>query len=277
MDKGKLYICATPIGNLQDITIRVLDTLKEVDYIAAEDTRHTIKLLNFYNISKPLISYHEHNKAESGLKLIELLKNGSNIALVSDAGMPGISDPGSDLIEMACQNGIPATVLPGASAGVAALVLSGLPTDRYVFEGFLPTDNKLRAERLKKLIGEERTIILYEAPHRIISTLEDLINTLGDRKIAVVRELTKIHEEVIRTNLGRAVDHFKQNAPKGEFVIVLQGETKKEDIHSFDGITIEQHIKKYIEAGLDKKTAVKLVAQDRGIPKREVYKYSVNI
>jgi len=275
--RGTLYVCATPIGNLEDITLRVLRILKEVDYIAAEDTRHTLKLLNHYGISKPLISYHEHNQRERGQKIIELLMQGHNVALVSDSGMPGISDPGVPLISLARQNGIPVTVLPGPTACISALVLSGMNTSRFVFEGFLPREKKERGARLEELKSEQRTVVLYEAPHRLVATLEDMLDKLGNRRIAVVRELTKVHEEVIILDLEQMLRHFKEHPPKGEIVLILEG-CAQQDIqnHTWD-ISIEDHIRQYMAQGFDKKEAVKQVAKARGLPKSEVYKHSINI
>lgn len=276
---GTLYICATPIGNLEDITLRALRVLKEVDYIAAEDTRHTRKLLNHYGISKPLISYHEHNQKERGQKIIELLKQGYNVALVSDAGMPGISDPGIPLIDLARQCGISVTVLPGPTASIAALVLSGMDTSRFAFEGFLPRDKKDRETRLEELKCEKRTIILYEAPHRLITTLKDMLDKLGNRKVAVVRELTKVHEEVIILNIEQMLQHFNEHPPKGEIVLILEG-CGHQDTYGDDNIwniSIEEHIKQYMAQGFNKKEAIKQVAKVRRLPKSEVYKHSIDI
>ncbi|MCM8901851.1 16S rRNA (cytidine(1402)-2'-O)-methyltransferase [Caldicoprobacter algeriensis] len=275
---GTLYICATPIGNLEDITLRALRILSEVDYIVAEDTRHTLKLLNHYGISKPLISYHEHNQRERGQRIIELLMQGYNVALVSDSGMPGISDPGIPLIGLARQNGIPVTVLPGPTASIAALVLSGMDTSRFVFEGFLPREKKDREARLEELKREQRTVILYEAPHRLVTTLKDMLDKLGNRKVAVVRELTKVHEEVIILNLEQMLEHFKEHPPKGEIVLILEGCTHQDiqDNNTWN-ISIEEHIRQYMAQGFDKKEAVKQVAKVRGLPKSEVYKHSIDI
>ena len=275
---GTLYICATPIGNLEDITLRALRILKEVDYIAAEDTRHTLKLLNHYGISKPLISYHEHNQRERGQKIIELLMQGHDVALVSDSGMPGISDPGIPLIDLARQNGIPVTVLPGATASIAALVLSGMDTSRFAFEGFLPREKKDREARLEELKREHRTVIIYEAPHRVLATLRDMLDKLGNRKVAVVRELTKVHEEVIILNIEQMLEHFNEHPPKGEMVLILEG-CGHQDIPDDKAwnISIEEHIRQYMAQGFDKKEAVKQVAKVRGLPKSEVYKHSIDI
>ena len=280
-DLGKLYISPTPIGNLDDITIRTLNTLKEVNMIAAEDTRHTIKLLNYFDIKKSLISYHEHNKITKGPVIIDKLLDGEDIALVSDAGMPGISDPGEDLIKLAIENGIEVDVLPGATASILALILSGLSTEKFVFEGFLPSDKKQRKERLKEITTEYRTIILYEAPHRLINMLKDLKGVFGDRKVAVCRELTKKYQEVFRGNVGEALDKFKKDKPRGEFVIVLEGISKEnlEDIDKklWEDMSLKEHILMYMDKGFTKKDSVKKVAKERDIPKREVYKESIDI
>lgn len=276
---GVLYICPTPIGNLEDITIRTINTLKEVDIIAAEDTRHTIKLLNHFEIKKPLTSYHEHNIKEKGPKLIEKLINGENIALVSDAGMPGISDPGEDLIKLAIEHDIKVIALPGATASILALILSGLPTDKFVFEGFLSSNKKDRKERLRKLLYEERTMIIYESPHRLLKTLNDMLEILGDRKISIARELTKRYEEIYRANISKAIYKFDNETIRGEFVLVVEGskDLKNNEEESFLDLSIKEHIILYIEQGLTKKDAIKKVSKDRNIPKREVYKESLDI
>ncbi|CCQ93241.1 Ribosomal RNA small subunit methyltransferase I [[Clostridium] ultunense Esp] len=276
MNRGILYICPTPIGNLEDITLRTIRILKEVDLIAAEDTRHTIKLLNHYDIKKPLISYHEHNKKSKGELLIEKLKSGENIALVTDAGMPGISDPGEDLIRLSIEEGIEVIVLPGPTASIAALVISGLPTDKFVFEGFLPSKKRDRIKELERLKSETRTIILYEAPHRLLTLLKDMEKVLGNRQISISRELTKLHEETFRGYLSEGIEKFETQKPKGEFVLIVKGaEIKEEDL--FEGINIKEHIKLYMEEGLSKRDAVKKVAEDRGISRNLVYKESINI
>ncbi len=276
MNDGILYICPTPIGNLEDITLRTINVLKEVDLIAAEDTRHTLKLLNHYDIKKPLISYHEHNKITKGEKLLEKLKNGEKIALVTDAGMPGISDPGQDIIKLCIENGIQVVALPGPTAFVLALVMSGLTTDRFVFEGFLPSKGKERKDILEKLIYETRTIILYEAPHRIEALLKDLLETLGNRKISISRELTKIHEETFRGTVEKAIEKFQTQKPKGEFVIVVEGAKGNEE-NSFDHISIKEHIKMYMDEGLSKKDSIKRVAKERNIPKSQVYREGIDL
>lgn len=278
---GKLYICPTPIGNLDDITIRTLNTLKEVDLIAAEDTRHTIKLLNHFDIKKPLTSYHEHNKKDKGDVLIDKLLEGENIALVSDAGMPGISDPGEDIIKMAIYQNIEVDVLPGATASILALILSGLPTDKFVFEGFLSSQSSERKKRLEELKTEYRTMILYESPHRLKNMLKDTLELLGNRKIAVARELTKKYQEVFRGNIEEAIDKFNNEDPRGEFVIVIEGISKEnlEDIEEnlWQDMSIKEHILTFMEKGFTKKDSIKKVAKERGIPKREVYKESLDI
>ena len=278
---GKIYLVATPIGNLSDITFRAIETLKEVDFIAAEDTRQTLKLLNHFNIKKPLLSYHEHNKKESGEKIINEVLEGKSAAVVTDAGTPGVSDPGSDLVKLCIQNGIEVYSIPGAAAFLYALIVSGIDTSKFVFEGFLPKKAGERKLRYEKLKDEDRTIIFYESPHRIKKTLDEFVEVFGDRPCAICRELTKIHEEVLRVTLKEAVEIYKEREPKGEFVIVLRGKSKEEMVkekqESFEEITIEEHIKKYMKEGLTKKEAVKKVSEDRAIPKSEVYKYSIDI
>jgi len=276
-EKGCLYLCATPIGNLEDITLRALRILREADYIAAEDTRHTLKLLNHYDISKPLISYHEHNRMEKGPEIIGLVKQGHKVALVSDAGMPGISDPGADLVQLAYEAGVSVTIVPGPSAALSALVLSSLPTRRFVFEGFLPRDKKQRQERIKLFKSEQRTLIIYEAPHRLKDLLKDMLDILGQRRIAIVRELTKIYEETRLMSLNEAVEYYKDRTPKGEFVLVLEGAKPDSAQKDFSNISIENHLRQYISAGLSKKEAVKQVARDRNIPKSQVYPYSIDL
>lgn len=279
VEKGILYLCATPIGNLEDITLRALRVLKEVDLIAAEDTRNTIKLLNYYDIKTPLTSYHEHNKIEKGEKLIELLKSGKNIAVVSDAGTPGISDPGTDLVKKAISNNIKADIIPGPAACISALTISGLSTDKFVFEGFLPRSKKEKEVLLKKLKEETRTIILYEAPHRLVTSLRTILKILGNREIAVVRELTKMYQEVFRGNVKEAIEKFNTEKPRGEFTLVIVGyeEVENSDIHKWEGLSVEEHILMYMKSGKSKKEAVKLTAKDRDIPKNEVYKSSITI
>lgn len=273
---GTLYLCATPIGNLEDMTFRVIRTLKEVDLIAAEDTRNSIKLLNHFEIKTPMTSYHEYNKIEKGRKLVEKLLEGQNIALITDAGTPGISDPGEELVKMCCEAGVTVTSLPGAAACITALTISGLATRRFAFEAFLPTDKKERQEVLKELVNDTRTLILYEAPHRLVKTLHELSDTLGEeRKIAVCRELTKKHETAFRTTLGEAIDYYEENEPKGECVLVIEGrsreEIKKEQQMKWEEISLEEHMAHYEQQGMSRKEAMKCVAKDRGISKRDVY------
>lgn len=272
---GMLYLCATPIGNLEDITYRVLRILKEADLIAAEDTRNSIKLLNHFEIKTPMTSYHEYNKYEKGRYLIEQMQEGKNIALITDAGTPGISDPGEELVAMCYEAGIPVTSLPGPAACITALTISGLPTRRFAFEAFLPSDKKERAVIFEELKRETRTIILYEAPHRLVKTLEELSENLGDRKIALCRELTKKHETVFRGSLLEAVSWYKDNPPKGECVMVLEGrsreEMEQEARQQWEDMPLEAHMEHYMSQGIDKKEAMKLVAKDRGISKRDVY------
>jgi len=278
---GILYLCATPIGNLEDITLRCIRVLSEADIIAAEDTRQTIKLLKRYELHKPLISYHEHNKYEKGGELVELLKSGKNIALVSDAGMPAISDPGEDLVKLCIENSIEVVPIPGPTASLTALIVSGLPTSRFCFEGFLPTNKKEKRERLDKLFAETRTIILYEAPHRLLETLEDIKAQLGERKISVSREITKKFEETVRGSISEVIGIFRERTVKGEFVLVIEGLNEKElvdiELKKWDNITIEEHIRMYMGQGTDKKEAIKKVAEDRKLPKKEVYKIGCNI
>lgn len=272
---GKLYLCATPIGNLEDITMRVLRTLKEADVIAAEDTRNSIKLLNHFQIKTPMTSYHEYNKIEKARTLIEKMQQGQNIALITDAGTPGISDPGEELVRMCYEEGIEVTSLPGASACITALTLSGLPTRRFCFEAFLPQDKKEKQEILEELKDETRTIILYEAPHRLVRTLRELLDALGERRLTVCRELTKKHETAFSTTLSQAIAFYEKTEPKGECVLVVEGrsreEMKEEAIQSWLEISIEEHMQHYLSQDMDKKSAMKQVAKDRGISKRDVY------
>ena len=272
---GKLYLCATPIGNLEDITYRVVRTLNEVDLIAAEDTRNSIKLLNHFAITTPMTSYHEHNKVQKGEVLVQKLLDGENIALVTDAGTPGISDPGEELVKMCYAAGIEVTSLPGAAAVITALTLSGLPTRRFAFEAFLPSDKKTRKNILTELKTETRTIILYEAPHRLVKTLEELRGNLGDRQASVCRELTKRYETVIRLPLSQMVAYYQENKVKGECVIIIEGEShekmSREKQEEWLKKSVEEHLQEYLEKGIDKKEAMKMVARDRGVPKREIY------
>lgn len=272
---GKLYLCATPIGNLEDITLRVLRTLKEVDLIAAEDTRNSIKLLNHFEIKTPLTSYHEFNKIEKAYQLIEKLRAGKNIALITDAGTPGISDPGEELVRICCEEGIEVVSLPGAAACITALTVSGLSTRRFAFEAFLPRDKKKRGIVLEELKSETRTIILYEAPHHLVHTLEELHQALGERNIAVCRELTKKHEEVMRASLVEVLRYYEEHEPRGEYVLVIEGKSyadiEKEEIAEWMQMDLTEHMRIYEEKGLSNKEAMRMVAKDRGISKREVY------
>ena len=272
---GKLFLCATPIGNLEDITFRVLRTLKEVDLIAAEDTRNSIKLLNHFEIKTPMTSYHEYNKIEKGHYLVGLMQQGQQIALITDAGTPGISDPGEELVAMCHEVGIPVTSLPGPAACITALTMSGLPTRRFAFEAFLPTDKKEKQAVLEELKEETRTTILYEAPHRLVRTLEELYETLGERRVTICRELTKKHETAFRTTIEDLLDFYQNEKPLGECVLVIEGRSRSEIEQQqrkfWEEISIEQHMEIYEKQGVQKKEAMKLVAKDRGITKREVY------
>ena len=272
---GTLYLCATPIGNLEDITLRVLRILQEVDLIAAEDTRNSIKLLNHFEIKTPMTSYHEYNKIEKAYQLVDKMREGKNIALITDAGTPGISDPGEDLVRICYEEGIEVTSLPGPAACITALTMSGLPTRRFAFEAFLPREKKERALVLEQLKKETRTIILYEAPHHLVKTLEELLEALGNRKIAVCRELTKRYEEKTLASISEMLDYYKENEPRGEYVLVLEGKSfetiAEEEKKSWEAMTIEEHMAIYEGQGIDRKEAMKLVAKDRGISKRDVY------
>ncbi len=267
---GKLYLCATPIGNLSDITLRCLEVLEEVDLIAAEDTRRTQTLLNHFEISKPLTSYFEHNRKEKGIYLAEEMKKGKNIALVSDAGTPAISDPGEDLVKICIDAGIEVVPVPGAVAAINGLIGSGMPTGRFCFEGFLSVNKQSRKKHLEELKDERRTMIFYEAPHKLMATLKDFAIFFGEeRKITLCRELTKIHEEFVRLTIGEAIEKYEENPPRGEFVLVLSGAPEIEA--DFSDISIEEHMEKYINEGLSEKDAMKAVAKDRGIKKSDVY------
>lgn len=272
---GILYLCATPIGNLEDITFRVVRTLKEVDLIAAEDTRHSIKLLNHFEIKTPMTSYHEFNKVDKAKYLVEKLQAGLNIALITDAGTPGISDPGEALVRQAYMAGIEVTSLPGACAAITALTLSGLATRRFCFEAFLPSDKKEHKQVLEELKNETRTIILYEAPHRLCKTLQELYEAFGDRKLTIVRELTKKHETIWQSTLLEATEVYQTKEPKGEYVLVLEGRSyeqmEEEKQMQWGATSLSEHMKLYEDRGMDKKEAMKAVAKDRGISKRDVY------
>ena len=273
---GTLYLCATPIGNLEDMTFRAIRVLREADLIAAEDTRNSIKLLNHFDIHTPMTSYHEYNRVEKAHELIKELLSGKNIALITDAGTPGISDPGEELVRFSLERGITVTSLPGASALVTAVSLSGQDSRRFSFEGFLPRKKKERQERLSDLQKEFRTFVLYEAPHHLAETLGDLYRTLGDRELTICRELTKIHEEVRKTTLGDAVNYYKDNSPRGEYVLVLAGADReaeeKRKQEAFGEMSVTEHVANYMAQGLDRKEAMKAAAKDRGISKSEVYR-----
>lgn len=272
---GTLYLCATPIGNLEDITLRVLRTLKEVDLIAAEDTRNSIKLLNHFEIKTKMTSYHEYNKIEKAAVLVEKMKQGQNIALITDAGTPGISDPGEELVKQCYEAGVPVTSLPGACACITALTMSGLPTRRFAFEAFLPYDKKEREQILKSLENETRTIIIYEAPHHLRKTLADCRNYLGNRQMTICKELTKKHEKKIRGTLDEMIHLYEEEDPRGEYVLVFEGlkieDIRKKEQEEWTKLSLQEHMDIYLEQGADKKSAMKSVAKDRGISKREVY------
>lgn len=275
-----LYLCATPIGNLGDMSNRILDTLREVDLIAAEDTRNSIKLLNHFEIKTPMTSYHEYNKYDKAAELIKKMQEGLNVALITDAGTPAISDPGEVLVKMCHESGIKVTSLPGPCACITALTLSGLPTRRFAFEAFLPSDKKERRVILEELKSESRTIIIYEAPHHLKNTLGELFEALGNRKITLCRELTKKFEDIMPVTLEEAITYYNENEPKGEYVLVIEGksyeEKRAEEVLKWEEISIEEHMKIYEAKGLDKKEAMKAVAKDRGVSKREIYEYLLN-
>lgn len=276
MNPGTLYLCATPIGNLEDMTFRVIRTLKEVDMIAAEDTRNSIKLLNHFEIKTPMTSYHEYNKIEKGHKLVQMLLEGKNLALITDAGTPGISDPGEELVQMCYEAGVPVTSLPGAVACITALTLSGLSTRRFAFEAFLPSDKKERQQVLEELKNDTRTVICYEAPHRLVKTLKELLEALGNRRITICRELTKKHETAWQTHIAEACEYYQENAPKGECVLVIEGrsreELKAEEQEQWEQMPLEAHMEHYESQGMDHKSAMKRVAKDRGVSKRDIYR-----
>lgn len=280
MSKGKLYLVATPIGNLEDITLRALKTLEEVDLIACEDTRHTLKLLNHFNISKPLTSYYEHNRIEKGRVLVEDMKNGKNIALVTDAGTPAISDPGQDLVMLCMENDVDVVPVPGAVALINALIISGMDTGRFSFEGFLSVNKKSRLDHLEDVKNDTRTLIFYEAPHKLVRTLEDFLTYFGDRNISLVRELTKMHEECKKTTISKALEYYTDIQPKGEFVLVVEGKSREEiaeeERAEFSDMTIIEHVDMLIGEGMTKKDAQKEVARLRGISKRDVYNEYLN-
>ncbi|MBD9286021.1 MAG: 16S rRNA (cytidine(1402)-2'-O)-methyltransferase [Agathobacter sp.] len=273
---GTLYLCATPIGNLEDITYRVLRTLKEVDLIAAEDTRNSIRLLNHFEIKTPMTSYHEYNKIEKAYQLVAKMREGKNIALITDAGTPGISDPGEDIVRICYEEGIPVTSLPGAAACITALTMSGLPTRRFAFEAFLPKDKKEHQAVLEELKTETRTIIIYEAPHHLVRTLQELHDTLGgDRRLTICRELTKRHEEKLQMTLADSLSYYEVNEPRGEYVLIIAGrsreEMKKEEQAGWEALSLEEHMTHYESQGIDRKEAMKRVAKDRGVSKRDIY------
>ncbi len=270
---GRLFLCATPIGNLKDITLRVLETLNSVDIVAAEDTRHTLRLLNYYDIKAHITSYHEHNKFEKSEALIKEMLEGKDVALVTDAGTPAISDPGEELVKAARASGIEVTSLPGPSAVVTALSLGTLSSRRFVFEGFLPRDKKERQAQLEKLKRETRTIVIYEAPHRLKKTLEELEGALGNREIEICRELTKVHEEVARTSLSAAGDYYREKEPRGEMVLLIKGadEEAVREPQFWEDMDIRAHVSFYMEQGIDEKEAMKMAAKDRNVSKREIY------
>ena len=281
MNLGKLYLVPTPIGNLKDITLRALEVLKFVDIVAAEDTRQTLKLLNHFEIKKSLMSYHKHNEQEKSEDIIELLKEGHNIAIVTDAGTPGISDPGAVIVKKCINENIDFEVLPGATAITTALVYSGLDTTKFLFRGFIPRENKERKILLNEIKDVKESIILYESPYRVVSTLETLLEYLGNRNIAICRELTKLHEEIKRGKIDELIDYFKNTAPKGEFVLVIEGKQQehidRENKEKWENLSIKDHILNVMESGISKKEAIKYVAKERGLNKNEVYKYAIDI
>ena len=272
---GKLYLCATPIGNLEDITYRVVRTLNEVDLIGAEDTRNSIKLLNHFDIKTPMTSYHEFNKYDKAKQLVEMMKEGNNIAIITDAGTPGISDPGEEVVRQCFEAGIQVTSLPGPAACITALTMSGQKTRRFCFEAFLPKDKKEKVAVLEELKNETRTIIIYEAPHRLARTLKELRETLGNRQLTLCRELTKKYEEADKTTIDQAIEKYNEKEPRGEYVLVIEGksqeEIQEENKQKWESMTIEEHMEYYISQGNDKKSAMKLVAKDRGVSKRDIY------
>ncbi len=277
---GKLFLCATPIGNLEDITFRVLKTLKEVDLIAAEDTRHSIKLLNHFEIQTPMTSYHEYNKVDKAKYLVNLMQEGKNIAVITDAGTPGISDPGEELVRQCFEVGIEVSSLPGPAACITALTMSGLKTRRFAFEAFLPSDKKERQQVLEELKDETRTMIIYEAPHHLVQTLKELESVLGDRKITQCRELTKKYEEAHQTTIGSLISEYETKEPRGEYVLVIEGKTFKEKteekLKEWESLSINEHMEYYLDQGIDKKEAMKRVAKDRGVSKRDIYRECIN-
>lgn len=276
---GTLYLCATPIGNLEDITYRVLRTLKEVDLIAAEDTRNSIKLLNHFHIQTPMTSYHEFNKIEKAYQLVQKLQEGKNIALITDAGTPAISDPGEDIVRICYEQGIEVTSLPGAAACITALTMSGRSTRRFCFEAFLPREKKERMAVLEELKNETRTMIIYEAPHHLLKTVRELMEVLGDRELTVCRELTKKHEEKVQMTFSSLLAYYEQKEPRGEYVLVICGKSRQQILQEqqadWEKLTIEEHMAQYENQGISHKEAMKLVAKDRGVSKRDIYQYLV--
>ncbi|WML36495.1 16S rRNA (cytidine(1402)-2'-O)-methyltransferase [Clostridium sp. OS1-26] len=281
MSFGKLYLVPTPIGNLKDITLRALEVLENVDLVAAEDTRQSLKLLNHFNIKKTLISYHKHNEQGKSIDLIEKIKNGKSVALISDAGTPGISDPGSIIVLKCIEENIDFEVLPGATAITTALVYSGLDTSKFIFRGFLPRENKDKRIIIEELKDRKETLVFYESPHRIRETLEFFRDNLGNRRISICRELTKLHEQILRVSLDEAIGYYSEKDIKGEFVLIVEGKREEEILEEekakWEALSIEDHIKNYISEGLSKKEAIKKVAKDRKLSKSEVYKYSIDL
>lgn len=280
-EAGELFLCATPIGNLEDMPVRAVRIMKEADLIAAEDTRNSIKLINHFEIDTPMTSYHEYNKVDKAKVLVDKMLAGQTVALITDAGTPGISDPGEELVRQAVQAGINVTSVPGPAACINALIISGLPTRRFVFEAFLPSDKKERAAVLEELSHETRTMIIYEAPHRLCRTLAELAEILGgDRQIAVCKELTKRHETVYRSDIKGAIDYYNANEPRGEYVLVIAGLNREDIIRdkqdAWKEMPLEEHLKHYESQGIERREAIKLVAKDRGVPKREIYNMTLN-
>ncbi len=273
VEKGTLYLVATPIGNLADLSERVVKVLSEVDFIAAEDTRNSMRLLTYLGISKPMVSYFEHNKKERGEQIADRLALGESCALITDAGTPAISDPGEDMVALCSKRGIPVCSIPGACAAIVALTVSGLPTGRFCFEGFLSTNKTERQKHLASLANETRTVIFHEAPHKLRNTLSDLEKAFGgDRPLSLCRELTKKNEEILRLNIAQAVEYYKEHEPRGEYVLVLGGAREADSTEDWESISIPEHVQKYIESGMSKMDAVKAVARDRGVAKNVIYK-----
>ena len=273
VEKGTLYLVATPIGNLGDLSERAVKVLSEVDFVAAEDTRNSMRLLTHLGISKPMVSYFEHNKRERGGEIVARLKNGESCALVTDAGTPAISDPGEDIVALCAEAGAPVSSIPGPCAAIVALTLSGLPTGRFCFEGFLPVDKQERRRRLERLSSEDRTMIFHEAPHKLKNTLDDLAATFGEgRRISLCRELTKLNEEAMRTTLGEAIAYYNSTPPRGEYVLVIEGRTEGAETDDWSSIDVPTHVANYVASGMSKMDAIKAVARDRGVPKSVIYK-----